>query len=404
MKRKSGFFDKLTTEENIKLADTNARKSKKRSIKYIQKHDAREDDNEKLLQSFKDLTYKTSPYTKFKIYEPKEREIFKLPYYPDRIGQHAIMNVVKEYWTSLFIENTYSCIEGRGIHKCLKDLKRDLRKTRNDGRTKYCLKIDIVKFYPSIVHPILKEILRHKIKDKKFLAILDEVIDSINGFNNTPGIGVPIGNYLSQFFANLYLTEFDHWCKEVLKCRFYYRYADDIVILGDNKEWLAWVLTQIEEYLGTNLQLKVKHTHQIFPVESRGIDFVGYIFRHNYVLIRKSIKTKVNTLLLKYERNEISIEDLRKSLASYYGWLKYANSKHFLHIIEERCGLKFSNFVGIESGIRRFKDRNVNIINVTEHLKYYVIEFVYAGRGFLVKSTNKTILPEVKKCPNNYIL
>lgn len=131
-----------------------------------------------------------------------------------------------------FISTTYSCIKGRGIHKCLKDLKCALCKHPNE--TTYCLKFDIKKFYPSINHRILKRIIRRKIKDKTLLKILDEIIDSANG--------VPIGNYLSQYFANLYLTPFDRYCKSTLKCKFYYRYADDIVILSNDKQWLHGIL------------------------------------------------------------------------------------------------------------------------------------------------------------------
>lgn len=243
MKRYSGLHDKLCTIENIEVADDNARKNKNK--KYgINKHDKnRQYENEDLVDKLFNLKYKTSKYSLYKIYEPKERIIYRLPYYPDRIAHHAIMNVVKDIWTKSFIHNTYSCIEGRGIHLCASNLKRDLRKYPN--KTTYCLKLDIKKFYPSIPHDGLKECIRKKIKDKDFLIILDEIIDSTDSVRNTSskltgknGIGVPIGNYLSQYFANLYLSELDHLCKEELKCKFYYRYADDIVILSNDKDFL----------------------------------------------------------------------------------------------------------------------------------------------------------------------
>lgn len=231
MKRYSGLHDKLCTIENIEVADDNARKNKNK--KYgINKHDKnRQYENEDLVDKLFNLKYKTSKYSLYKIYEPKERIIYRLPYYPDRIAHHAIMNVVKDIWTKSFIHNTYSCIEGRGIHLCANNLKRDLRKYPNE--TTYCLKLDIKKFYPSIPHDGLKECIRKKIKDRDFLMILDEIIDSTDNvrdisskLTNKIGIGVPIGNYLSQYFANLYLSELDHLCKEELKCKFYYRYAD----------------------------------------------------------------------------------------------------------------------------------------------------------------------------------
>ena len=136
------------------------------------------------------------------------------------------MNILEPIWINIFTKDTYSCIKNRGIHKLVNNLKKVL-KSDPEG-TKYCLKLDIKKFYPSINHDILKEIIRYKIKDEELLQVLDEIIDSAEG--------VPIGNYLSQFFANLYLAYFDHWIKEVLKVKYYFRYCDDITILGSNKE------------------------------------------------------------------------------------------------------------------------------------------------------------------------
>lgn len=151
------------------------------------------------------------------------------------------MNVVKDIWTKSFIHNTYSCIEGRGIHLCANNLKRDLRKYPNE--TTYCLKLDIRKFYPSIPHDGLKKCIRKKIKDKDFLMILDEIIDSTDNvrdisskLTNKIGIGVPIGNYLSQYFANLYLSELDHLCKEELKrtniAKYYGKYVRIIQVIN----------------------------------------------------------------------------------------------------------------------------------------------------------------------------
>lgn len=169
------------------------------------------------------------------------------------------MNVMEPVWTKVFTRDTYSCIKGRGIHSLVQKLQSDLRK--DPEGTMYCLKIDIRKFYPSINHDILKGILRKKIKDVPLLNLLDEIIDSADG--------VPIGNYLSQFFANLYMSYFDHWIKEELKVTYYYRYADDIVLLSSNKDQLrSWFLA-MKIYLTQVLDLHVKDNYQIYPVESR---------------------------------------------------------------------------------------------------------------------------------------
>ena len=208
------------------------------------------------------------------------------------------MNILEPIWVSIFTKDTYSCIKNRGIHAAAKNVKHILR-TDNDG-TRYCLKIDIRKFYPSIDHDILKMVIRRRIKDKRLLWLLDEIIDSVP-------TGVPIGNYLSQYFANLYLAYFDHWLKEVKHVKYYWRYADDIVILALNKEVLHELLHEIRAYLRENLKLKVKRNYQVFPTNTRGIDFLGYRFFHTHTFLRKSIKKKLFRRVAKLRKRTIRL-------------------------------------------------------------------------------------------------
>lgn len=306
MKRYGYLFDKICTIENINLADEKARKGKK-NRKEIQEHDNRPDDNIKLLESLKNGTYKTSEYKTFKIYEPKERLIYKLPYYPDRIVHHAIMNIMEPIWVKTFIRNTYSCIKGRGIHKAFKDVKKTLKDIEN---TQYCLKVDIKKFYPSINHDVLYEKIQHKIKDSKLLSLLKEIIYSTDG--------VPIGNYLSQFFANLYLTDLDHKIKEDWQVKYYFRYADDMVFLSNNKEYLHGLLNKLQTEI-KDIKLELKPNYQIFKVDDRGLSFLGYIFFHNRILLRKNIKQNINKRIISYKHNKTDKESMIRSLKSYYG-------------------------------------------------------------------------------------
>ena len=385
MKRLNNLFEKICTIENIEEADRKARKNK--GLRYgVLKHDLhQEEDNTKLLESLLNGTYRTSEYSTFKIYEPKERLIYRLPYYPDRIVHHAIMNVMEPIWKSIFIKQTYSSIKDRGIHACAKDVRFALDNFPKE--TKYCLKLDIHKFYPSIDHEILKKIIRIKIKDNRLLRLLDDIIDSAPG--------VPIGNYLSQFFANLYLAYFDHWVKETLRCKFYFRYADDIVILGEDKELLNLVLININYYLTTKLKLELKPNYQIFPVDSRGIDFVGYKFYHTHTLLRKSIKVKINRLLNKYKDGWISLSNLKTSMQSYFGWLKYCDSKHFLQKIETQTGLHYSNFIGEETLISNTYNKNIKVIDIQVSNKYFIIHFYYHNKPYWFKSCNKKLLKKL---------
>lgn len=190
MKRFGNLYSRICSLDNLYLAYSKARKGKGNTYGVIQFEKELDDNINALHKELSEGKYVTSEYQTFIIHDPKEREIYRLPF-RDRVVHHAIMNILEDIWTPIFISHTYSCIKGRGIHGVMNHLKKDLKDIQN---TKYCLKMDIRKYYPSIDHLILKNIVRKKIKDKRLLELLYGIIDS------APGI--PIGNYLSQFFAN----------------------------------------------------------------------------------------------------------------------------------------------------------------------------------------------------------
>jgi len=311
MKRIGNLYERICSIENLMLADSIARKGKLNQP-GIKNHDKNRVANIAYLREMLlSKTYRTSDYTTFTIYEPKERIIFRLPYFPDRIVHHAVMNVLEPIFVSTFTVDTYSCIKQRGIHAAATAVKIALR---DEPGTRYCLKLDVKKFYPNVDHGILKQLLRKKLKDKDLFWLLDGIIDSAEG--------LPIGNYLSQYFANFYLTYFDHWIKEEKRVRYYFRYADDLVILSDNKPYLHQLLSEIRSYLQENLKLTMKDNYQMFPVEDRGIDFVGYVFRHTHTLLRKSIKQSFARMLTRNNNPQ--------SIASYLGWAKHCDSKNLV--------------------------------------------------------------------------
>ncbi len=325
MKRINNLFEKICDLNNLRIADLKARKGKLRSY-GVRHHDLNRDHNiHELHKELVEGTFKTSQYSVFDIVSDagKRRTIYRLPYYPDRILHHAILNILEPIWVSIFTSDTYSCIKNRGIHAIVRKLKRDIK---DDNNTKYCLKLDITKFYPSINHEILKQIIRKKIKDKRLLSLLDEIIDSAPG--------VPIGNYLSQFFANIYLTYFDHYIKEVKKVKYYYRYADDIVILHGEKVYLRDILNDIKTYFDEKLKLQVKSNYQVFPVHARGIDFVGYIFYHTHVLLRKRIKQN----FAKYvKKHKCTIKQCPQ-----YGWAIHCNSVNLIKTLSNERAIRSS--------------------------------------------------------------
>lgn len=321
MKRIGNLYDAIYTLDNLYLAYEKARKGKAKSYGVIHFEKNMDENILKIQSELTQEIYKTSEYEVFTIYEPKERVIYRLPF-GDRIVHHAIMNVLEKIWISVLISHTYSCIKGRGIHGLLRHLKRDLKDFEN---TKYCLKMDIKKFYPSIDHEVMKVIVRKKIKDTRLLNLLDGIIDS------APGL--PIGNYLSQFLANIYLSHFDHWLKEEKRVKYYYRYCDDMVILGKDKDYLRNLLKDIDAYLTKKLKLQLKGNYQIFPVEARGVDFVGYVFYHTHILLRKSIKQNFCRRAAKLNKKDIGAKEYKTRICSWIGWSKHCNSINLIKTI-----------------------------------------------------------------------
>jgi RNA-directed DNA polymerase len=301
MKRIGNVFDKIVNIENLKIADKKAKRGKLNQKEIREYFKDREFNLQKLYNTLINGEFETSKYSIFRVYEPKERVISKLPFFPDRVTQWGVYLQLEKIFTPTFTADTYSAIKGRGIHKMSDNLEKSLKDVEN---TKYCLKLDIKQFYPSVNNEILKKKIRRKIKCERTLDLLDNIINSAKG--------LPLGNLLSQLFANIYLNELDHYIKQELKVKYYFRYCDDICILSGNKQELHRFLHIVRQKL-IDLKLELKDNYQIFPIEKRGIDVVGYRHFHTHKLLRKSIKKR-------YIKN--------KNKKTHYSWLKHCNSKN----------------------------------------------------------------------------
>lgn len=327
-KRADNLMGKICSYENLCEAIKKSRKGKK-CKRSIAKFDKKRWQHVKgLVDAFHRGTYDTSPYAHKKITDPKERMISILPYFPDRIAQHALIGVLEPIFVRKFIPQTYACIKNRGIHAGLKAIQRALGDRAN---TTFCLKLDIRHYYPSVKHDIMKDSVRRMIKDPRVLPILDNIIDSEEG--------LPIGNYSSQYLANVYLDRFDHWMKETMGVKYYFRYVDDMVILSGSKKYLHKLFNAIREKLA-EYGLDVKGNWQVFPVEARGIDFLGYVIRHDYIRLRKRVKQNIQRKLQKCIDAGMSIKEIHNAMGSYYGWLKYADAKHLIQTLNYKANGK----------------------------------------------------------------
>lgn len=251
------------------------------------------------------------------IYEPKERVIYKLPYNPDRIVQHAVMNVLKPILVNLFIENSYACVEGRGPHKASRKCAEYTRKYD------YCLKCDVRKFYPSINQNILSGMFHRIIKDGRFMGVLDDIIFSFDG-----GYNCPIGNYCSQWFGNFYLTTLDNYILHELHPQGYLRYCDDFILFDNDKAKLQTCKRNIRNFINAWLELDFSKA-EVFPT-TQGVDFCGYRHFKKYLLLRKSTATRIKRRFHGIEEvidtPKCKVDRIRGQIASADGQLSHCCS------------------------------------------------------------------------------
>lgn len=261
----------------------------------------------------------------------KTRHIRKPKFIYDQIIHHAVMQIIKPLIVKTLINHAYGSVPGKGLHRASRYISNWMKDYK---KTKYCLKIDIHHFYESVDKEILKSKIAKRFRDKRLTMILFKIIDS---FEET---GIPLGYYTSQWFVLIYISELDHYIKEVLKIKYYVRYMDDIVILGSNKRELHRLRQIIADYIQTNLKLKLKSNWQIFPISyiskkdnkehGRPLDFLGYLFYHNKTIIRRHDMLAISRKVSKVAKKSFS--KLNKndclSIISRLGLFKHTNTYH----------------------------------------------------------------------------
>lgn len=268
-------------------------------------------------------TYRASPYIEKTIEDgatKKIRTIYKPRYYPDQIIHWALMLQLQPIIMRGMYQYSCGSVPGRGTGYGQKMLRKWLDSDRK--HTKYCLKMDISKFYPSVNNEKLKSMFRRMIKDEDCLWLIDEIIDSAEG--------LPIGNYTSQWFSNFFLQGLDHYIKEQLGVKYYLRYVDDLVLLGSNKKKLHKARIAVAEYL-IGIGLIIKGDWQVFRVDKRAIDFLGFRFYRNKTILRKRNALRIKRRLQKIKKKgHLNYKDAC-AVVSYWGWVKRSDSYRFYH-------------------------------------------------------------------------
>ncbi len=273
-----------------------------------------------------DGTYKHGKYSTFKVYEPKERNISSLPF-RDRVVQHAINNIINPIFEKTFYSFSYACRKEKGTHTGVKHTQSKIRYLSKKGEV-YYLKMDFSKYFHSINRDILLKEIRNKISDKQVMNILEQFIDEDKG--------VPIGNLLSQLFANIYGHIFDRFIKTKLMVKYYFRYMDDTVILSNDKNELIRYKKQLEIFI--NLYMKLKFSKWYINNISKPLNFLGYRISASYKLIRKNSVVRAKRKIKFYSTTN-QTDKLKLFLASWSGHLISADSYNLVKFINKEFGL-----------------------------------------------------------------
>jgi retron-type reverse transcriptase len=280
MARGRGLYLKIAEADNLRLAFKKATRGKSDKPDVIEYRCNLDENLSHLRNMLLSGEIESGPYYFFTVRDPKERIISAAPF-QDRVLHHAVMNICEPVFEAYAIHDSYACRTGKGLHLALK---------RAQGFSRHYawyLKLDIRKYFDSIHHDTLKTLLAKRFCDKRLLELFADVIAS---YETAPGRGLPIGNLLSQHFANFYLGNMDHWLKEARGIGGYLRYMDDFLLFGNDRMALKAELRALEEYTDRTLQLHIKDNRQLNR-SCLGIPFLGFrIFPHTVRLLPRSRK------------------------------------------------------------------------------------------------------------------
>lgn len=336
MKRYGNLWSDVIAFDNLLLAAKKAQKGKRFRKNVLEFNYNLEQELFQLQTELESKTYCPGTYKTFQIYEPKPRMISAAPY-RDRVVHHALCNIIVPIFERTFISDSYANRVGFGSHRALRRFTQFCRSSR------YVLQADIRKYFPSIDHEILKSTIYRKIKCLDTLWLINTIIDNSNFqepvIHYFPGddllmplkrrCGLPIGNLTSQFFANVYLNNFDHFVKEQIKASKYIRYVDDFALFADDKAFLETARVKIEAYLN-NLRLKIHPIKSQLFETKHGANFVGFRIVPNQIRVRSEnlrlARKRLRQMLRDYDEGKIDSQKLTQSLQSWVAHLKHGDT------------------------------------------------------------------------------
>lgn len=357
-------YDEVVDFENLYKAYKKALKGKNRyTTEAIEFQEDETYNLYELQDSLMNHSYTFDKYTKFTIYEPKER-VIHAPSFKDKVVQLALNNILKTYYNKTFITDSYGSIDNKGTHRCVDKIQHNLRKAKWEyGDSAYIVKFDIKKFFYSIDRNILKNIYKKKIKDKNILILLFKIIDSADQIDEK---GLPLGNTISQLSANVYLNELDQYAKRILRIKYYVRYMDDVIAVVENKEKANEVKDKLVNFVKENLNIEANlDKTQIFPI-NQGVNSVGFKIYTTHRLLRdnckRKIKRKIKAMPNMVNNKNITTDKCEELLNSWKAHADNGNNYNFKQKLFKKYnyiyeGEKKKIKLRINYKVDRFKNR-----------------------------------------------
>ncbi|MFH1073267.1 MAG: reverse transcriptase domain-containing protein [Nanoarchaeota archaeon] len=324
MKTYGHLWDGLCSYENLEIAYKKARKHKTKKQYVLEFEKNLEENLLQLRAELRSQAYQPAPLKTFILRDPKTRKISKSEF-RDRIVHHALCNVIEPIFDARFIHDSYANRKGKGVLKAIQRFDCFKRKvTKNNTKNTFVLKADIKHYFDRVDHVVLISMLKKRIVDEKALWLIETILENYR--SEISQKGMPIGNLTSQFFANVYLNELDQYVKNQLKAKYYLRYVDDFVILGNSRRMLEEHKQHINDFLKKNLKLELHpDKSQVRPIQ-RGIMFLGFrLFSHHSLLKKNNIRQMNNRLLFFPQLFKNSVLSYDEIYASFEGWLAYAS-------------------------------------------------------------------------------
>ena len=317
-------FDKYLSYEKLMEAHLKARKGKGNRKEIILFNLKQEEYIMWLYEQLKNQTYKHGGYTEFYVTEPKLRKIEKSRYIDRIVHTWLVENFLELAFVPQFIFSSYACLKNKGMHRVCIYVQDTMMHCKRIWNEYYILKMDIAKYFDNIDKSILFKIINRKIKDKKLLWLIKEIL-----YAQPREKGLEIGNYTSQMFANIYLNEVDQYIKHELKIKYYCRYLDDSIVIVETKQEAKEALTKIQEFLKNNLKLELNQKTQIFK-SKQGVNFCGYKINEYRLKLRdkgkRKLKKKIKKMKEKIKEGKITSKEAKKYLAGHMGYIKIANT------------------------------------------------------------------------------